>query len=157
MWSQIWLYLHYGRTMMSYYGLKYKQIYKYSCGRGDISLNRNKSNVCLNKVMISHNFNLTINWVCIKLLNIVIIVIIDVLSISHTAVARLFSRGVKIIWQVVRILPSPFPVTCSPYKEIHVTAKGDSMIQTTCQPFWHPRKIVGPRQCLWKWGTIGHH
>ena len=47
--------------MMSYYGLKYKQIYKYNCGRGDISPNRNKSNVHLNKVMISHNFNLTIN------------------------------------------------------------------------------------------------
>jgi len=78
-----------------------------------------------------------------------------------TAVAGLFCRGAKIIWHIVRILPSYFTVTCYPYKEIHVTAKGDSKIQTTCQPFWHPHKIVGPWQCisfnLYTWSRSTDH
>jgi len=40
-----------------------------------------------------------------------------------TVVAGLFCWGVKILGQVVRILPSLFAVTCSSYEEIHVTGK----------------------------------
>ena len=45
-----------------------------------------------------------------------------------TAVFGLFCRGVKILWQVVKILPSVFTVTCYPCKEFHVTGKGDGKI-----------------------------
>jgi len=38
-------------------------------------------------------------------------------------------------------------VMCSPYKEIHVTAKYDGKILTTCHAFWLPGKIVQFQQC----------
>ena len=67
--------------------------------------------------------------------------------VPYTAVAKLFWRGCKILRQDVRILPSHFTVTCYPYKEVHVTAKCDGKILTTCHLFCTPGKIVWPRQC----------
>jgi len=55
-------------------------------------------------------------------------------QVWFTAVAGLFCRGVKILWQVVRILPSHFEVMCSPYKEFHVTGKYDGKILDTVRP-----------------------
>ena len=62
--------------------------------------------------------------------------------------AELFWRGCKILRQDVRILPSHFTVTCYPYKGVHVTAKCDGKILTTCHLFCTPGKIVRPRQWL---------
>ena len=46
-----------------------------------------------------------------------------------------------------KMLPSHFTVTCYPYKEVHVTAKCDGKILTTCHLFCTPGKVVRPRQC----------
>ena len=59
-----------------------------------------------------------------------------------------FAGGCKILWHIVKILPSHFMVTCYPYKEVHVTAKCDGKILTTCHPFCTPSKIVRPWQCM---------
>ena len=75
-------------------------------------------------------------------------IIIDSQINILTAVAELFWRGCKILRQEVRILPSHFTVTCYPYKEVHVTAKCDGKILTTCHLFCTLSKIVWPRQCL---------
>ena len=69
-----------------------------------------------------------------------------IFRVIDTAVAELFWRGCKILQQDVRILPSHFIVTCYPYKEVHVTAKCDGKILTTCLLFCTPSKIVRPRQ-----------
>ena len=62
-------------------------------------------------------------------------------SATFTAMAELFCRGCKILWHVVKILPSHFMVTCYPYKEVQMTTKCDGKILTMCHPFGTPQQI----------------